>query len=149
MCDSLPPYRLQPAMLLCPWDSPGKNTGAGCHALLQGIFLTQGSNPHLVCLLNWQAGCLPLVPPGKPEHTSSHYKSSKTHKTCPVILAKEIETSDPCKPKNEGDLREDRAGGNKSANVMYKSTQVPGSLLRCMCLGLTQRKTAKAWQTEL
>ena len=35
-------------MLLCPWDSPGKNTGVGCHALLQGIFLTQGSNPGLL-----------------------------------------------------------------------------------------------------
>ena len=30
--------------LLCPWDSSGKNTGVGCHSLLQGIFLTQGSN---------------------------------------------------------------------------------------------------------
>ena len=30
--------------LLCPWDFPGKNTGAGCHFLLQGIFPTQGSN---------------------------------------------------------------------------------------------------------
>ena len=39
------------ARLLCPWDSPGKNTGVGCHALLQGIFLTQGSNLHLLCLL--------------------------------------------------------------------------------------------------
>ena len=29
---------------LCPWDSPGKNTEVGCHSLLQGIFLTQGSN---------------------------------------------------------------------------------------------------------
>ena len=29
---------------LCPWDSPGKNTGVGCYALLQGIFSTQGSN---------------------------------------------------------------------------------------------------------
>ena len=38
----------------------------GCHALLQGIFLTQGSKPHLLCLLHWQAGSLPLVPPGKP-----------------------------------------------------------------------------------
>ena len=28
-------------------DSPGKNTGVGCHALLQGIFSTQGSNPGL------------------------------------------------------------------------------------------------------
>ena len=33
------------ARLFCPWDSPGKNTGVGCHALLQGIFPTQGSNP--------------------------------------------------------------------------------------------------------
>ena len=33
------PYGLQPARLLCPRDSPGKNTGVGCHALLQGIFL--------------------------------------------------------------------------------------------------------------
>ena len=29
---------------LCPWASPGTNTGVGCQALLQGIFLTQGSN---------------------------------------------------------------------------------------------------------
>ena len=34
-----------------PWDSPGKNTGVGCHALLQEIFLTQGSNPSLLCLI--------------------------------------------------------------------------------------------------
>ena len=33
-----------------------KNTGVGCHALLQGIFPTQGSNPYLLCPLNWQAG---------------------------------------------------------------------------------------------
>ena len=31
--------------LLCPWGSPGNNTEVGCHALLQGIFPTQGSNP--------------------------------------------------------------------------------------------------------
>ena len=35
-------------MDLCPWDSPGKNTGVSCHALLQGIFLAQGSNPGLL-----------------------------------------------------------------------------------------------------
>ena len=34
--------------LLCPWDSPGKNTGVGCHCLLQEIFLTQGLNPRLL-----------------------------------------------------------------------------------------------------
>ena len=47
--------------LLCPWDSPGKNTGVDCHALFQGIFLTQGLNPHLLYLLHWQAHSLPLV----------------------------------------------------------------------------------------
>ena len=48
--DSLRPYGLHPARLLCQWDSPGKNTGVGCHAILQGIFLTQGSNLDLPCL---------------------------------------------------------------------------------------------------
>ena len=48
-------------------DSPDKNTGVGCHALLQGIFPTQGSNPHLLCLLHWQMGSLPLSPPEKPK----------------------------------------------------------------------------------
>ena len=46
MSDSVQPYERQPTRFLCPWDSPGKNTGVGCHALLQGILLTQGSNPH-------------------------------------------------------------------------------------------------------
>ena len=41
-------------------DSPGKNTGVGCHFLLQGIFLTHKSNLHLLCLLRGQAGSLPL-----------------------------------------------------------------------------------------
>ena len=41
LSDSLLPHGLQPAKLLCPWDSPGKNTGVGCHFLLQEIFLTQ------------------------------------------------------------------------------------------------------------
>ena len=40
--------------------------GRGYHFLFQGIFPTQGSNPCLLCLLHWQAGSLPLAPPGKP-----------------------------------------------------------------------------------
>ena len=54
---------LQLSRLLCPWDSAG-STGVGCHALLQGLFLTQGSNLWLLCLLHWQAGSFLLVPPG-------------------------------------------------------------------------------------
>ena len=45
---------------------PGKNMGVDCYFLLQGIVLTQGSNPSLLSLLHWQAGSLPLAPPGKP-----------------------------------------------------------------------------------
>ena len=53
---------------LCPWDSPGKSTGLGCHALLQGIFLTQGWNPCLRYLLHQQAGSSPLRHLGSPYH---------------------------------------------------------------------------------
>ena len=50
-------YGPRSARLLCPRDSPGKNTGVGYPALLQGIFLNQAWNP---CLLHWQAGSLAL-----------------------------------------------------------------------------------------
>ena len=42
--NSLQPHRLWPTRLLCPWNSPSKNTGVACHSLLQGIFSTQGLN---------------------------------------------------------------------------------------------------------
>ena len=62
--DSLQPHGLQPARLLCPQDSPGKNTGVGSHSFLQEIFLTQGSN--LGLLHCRQINPLPSEPPGKP-----------------------------------------------------------------------------------
>ena len=67
MSDSLQPHELSPAKLLSPWNFLSKNTRVGCHFLLQGFFLTQGSNPCLLSLLHWQAYSLPLVPPGKPK----------------------------------------------------------------------------------
>ena len=50
--DSLRPYGLYSTNLLCPWDSPGKNSRVGCHALLQGISPTQGLNLCLLRLLH-------------------------------------------------------------------------------------------------
>ena len=47
-CPTLTSHGLQTARLLCPWDSPGKNSAVGCHALLQGISLTLGLNPGLL-----------------------------------------------------------------------------------------------------
>ena len=61
--NSLRPYGLQPTRLLCPWDSPGKNTGVGCHAL---HLLDSGIEPASLCLVHRQVGSLPLVLPGKP-----------------------------------------------------------------------------------
>ena len=66
---------LQSCLTLRPYGLPGSSVhgilqarilGVDCHVLLQRIFQTQGSNPSLLYLLHWQAGSLPLVPPGKP-----------------------------------------------------------------------------------
>ena len=48
----LQPHGLQLSRLLCPWDSPGRNTGAGCHALLPGVFPIQGRHT-LRCPTSW------------------------------------------------------------------------------------------------
>ena len=70
---SLMPKRLETAgpwttatKLLCSWDYPGKNTGVGCHVLLQGIFSTQRLNQGLLHLLYWQGDSLPLHYLGSP-----------------------------------------------------------------------------------
>ena len=52
--------------LLCPWDSPGKNIGVGCHFLLWGIFWTQGSNMHLLQLRHCRQILSPLSYLGSP-----------------------------------------------------------------------------------
>ena len=59
---------------LCPWDSPGKNTGVGCHALLQGIFPTQGSNPNS---LHSQADSLLSEPQGSQNIIEVEAKQSR------------------------------------------------------------------------
>ena len=58
--------------------------------LLQGTFPTQGSNPHLFCLLHWQAGSLPLAPPGKPSnskgiHQTTRKETKRRHYVCVTI----------------------------------------------------------------
>ena len=68
--------------LLGPQDSPGKNIGVGCHALLE-IFPTEGWNPHLLCLLHCQVGSLPLAPPGK---SSGIWEVSKSGRDAEIFL---------------------------------------------------------------
>ena len=72
MSDSLRPHRLQTARLLCPGNSPGKNTGVGSHFLIQGVFVTQESSLRvLYCSRFFTA-----KPLGKPNYANTiHYTS--------------------------------------------------------------------------
>ena len=45
MSNSMRPHGLQPSRLLCPWDSPDKDTAVGCHFLLQGVLPNPGIEP--------------------------------------------------------------------------------------------------------
>ena len=84
MSDSLPPYGLQLARLLSPWNSPSKNTGVGYHALLQSSFLTQGLKLHLLNLLHCRKILYPLSHLGSPKQVYSnknHLKKKKRRMT--------------------------------------------------------------------
>ena len=93
--DSLWHHRLQPARLLCSYNSPGKNTGVGNHALIQGIFLTWGLKLCLLHLLQKQVDSLPL------SHRGSPRWDSNTHQRWPVCLASLVSTvsSRKCWPR--------------------------------------------------
>ena len=65
-------HGLQPPRLLCAWNCPGKNTGVGCHSLLQGIFSSHGSKPGLLhcgqilyCLSPQGSPCISLLEENK------------------------------------------------------------------------------------
>ena len=89
--NSLRPCGLQ-SKLLCPRDSPGKNTGVGCHFLLQGIFPNQGSNLPLLCLLHWQEDCLPLHHPEIPfidKRSFDFWEINLCHSISQYVLCKD------------------------------------------------------------
>ena len=91
MSNSLWPYG--PARLLCPWDSPGKNTEVGCHFLLQGNFPTQVSNLGLLhcrsILYNLsctrQFETTPL-----PQSTWKLFRWASLNPACPVYTAQPV-----------------------------------------------------------
>ena len=67
--------------LLHPWDFPGKNTGVGCHFLLQGIFPTQGSN---LVFLHYRR----IPPPTEPPYLLNEYVTLGTES--PLIRVKNV-----------------------------------------------------------
>ena len=94
--------------LLCPWDSPGKNTGVDCHFLFQGIFPTQRLNPCLLCLL-WQAGSLPLVPPGKPHLVQDSWTTTLSR----VTSQTNVKSSSPAQVPESTVLRKNEKHSRK------------------------------------
>ena len=66
MSDSVQPQRRQPSRLPCPWDSPGKNTGVGCHFLLQGMKVKSESEVAQWC--QTPSDPLDCSPPGSSVH---------------------------------------------------------------------------------
>ena len=81
MSDSLQHYGLRSTRLLCPWDSPGKNTRVGC-ALFQGNL----PSPRIKRLLHWPVGSLPLAPPGTANSTSVVSHSVRSYELQPMRL---------------------------------------------------------------
>ena len=79
------PHGLSPTRLLCPWDFPGKNTEAGSHSLLQGIFLTQGSN---LGFLHWRWILYHLSHQGSPHKmiTLLYYHSFTTWEAQKLVV---------------------------------------------------------------
>ena len=82
----------------------GKNTGAVCRFLLQGIFLTQGLNPNLLCLLYWQVDSLPLSHLGDP-HTTRDLSQKAEKLGCLQIVDIKEERSAPALLVLEGLLK--------------------------------------------
>ena len=67
------PHGLQPTRLVCPRDFPGKNTRVGRHALIEGIFPTQRSNPQLLFLLHYRWILYPLSHQGSLTYNDPTY----------------------------------------------------------------------------
>ena len=114
LSDSVWPHGLLPTRLLCPWDSPGKNTGVGCHCPPPGGLPNLGIEPCLLHLLHWQAGSLPLVPLGKP----------RFHE-CPLIFFRRCLIIQKLPPLHQvitvgrTESLKSKSGSNKVQNMNY------------------------------
>ena len=80
------PRRRQPNRLLCPWDSPGKNTGVGCHFLFQCMKVKSESEVTQLCLT--LSDPMPLI---FMENIYSSLHSQKPYFECPLPTSKTVE----------------------------------------------------------
>ena len=99
---------------LCPWNSPGKNTGVSCYFLLQGIFLSQESSPCLLCLLYWLVDSLSL--------STAAAAAAKSLQSCPT-LCNPIDSSPPA-PPSLGFSRQEHWSGLPFPSPMHESEKI-------------------------
>ena len=95
-------WTVWPTRLLCPWDSPGKDTGVGSHSLLQGIFLIQGSNSALLCLPALAVGFFTTSATWEACFLNGMLSNSR-HR-CPTLLNQDVFPSSPSHQKKHPSL---------------------------------------------
>ena len=94
-----------PARLLRPWDSPGKNTGMGCHAFLQAIFPTQGLNSSLlhcrqILFTIWATGEAQEYWSGQPILYPGGHPNPGIKPRFPALQADSLSAEPPGKPSS-------------------------------------------------
>ena len=89
------PHRLQPALLLCPWDFPGKNTRVGCGFLLQGILLNSGIKSASLVSPALISRVYTIEPYEKP---SPKVQFSSVSQSCPTLWPLELKHTRPSCP---------------------------------------------------
>ena len=92
-------HGLEPSRLLCPWDSPGRNRDVGTHSILQGIFPTQGSSPHLshcrqILFYLSHQGSLSLFTIWPFQFHSGHFKLSFLYSYFPLFQSLHLRSLD-------------------------------------------------------
>ena len=145
-------------------DPPGKNTDVGCHALLQRIFLTQGSNPHLLSLLHWQVSSLPLMPLGKPNksyqfmirlYVNGLNSPIKRHRVTEWVKKKKKRPNYtlPARRSNQSILKEISPGCSLEGMMLKLKLQYSGHLMwridsleKTLMLGGIGGRRRRGWQ---
>ena len=139
------------SLRLCPtlcnsMDCSPPGSVEGCHFLLQGIFLTQGSNPSLLCLLHWQAGSLPLVPPGKARLRILYIFSQEADDICGKEST--CNAGDPSSIFGSGRSAGERIGYPLQFSWASLVAQLVKNLLQCWRPGLDSWVGKIPWRGE-
>ena len=126
------------------WDSPGKNTGVGCGALLQEIFPTQGSKLHLLYLLHRQEGSLPLAPPGK-SFTETIARHWHWRPTCPPAYTMKALQRGPVAPRPRAQQDTSNLQAMGTNNFLLLPPILPNISLRLISLRHSNMESFLHW----